>query len=153
MEQTTSQKLKITRKIYGIAGALTILAIPYFILLFGGNSDIETSQSYCPFKMLTGFPCPGCGITKSLVFFYEGDILKSLYYHLFGPLVVFACVAAIVVLILEIITKKEYFQQLIFSKNLAYILGISLAVYHLVRIIYFISSHSLDEILMESIWK
>ena len=46
------------------------------------NRHIETEQSLCPFKLLTGFPCPGCGITKSMIFLYEGDFLKSIYYSL-----------------------------------------------------------------------
>ena len=73
-------KIKRIRKLYGIVGALAILAIPYFIMIQSENNNIETAQSLCPFKMLTGFPCPGCGITKSLIFFYEGDFLKSIYY-------------------------------------------------------------------------
>ena len=76
-----------------------------------GNKDnhLETAQSFCPFKMLTGFPCPGCGITKSLVYFYEGDIYKSLYYHILGPFVIFFCIITIVVLATELITKKRIF--------------------------------------------
>ena len=120
-----------------------------------GNKDnhLETAQSFCPFKMLTGFPCPGCGITKSLVYFYEGDIYKSLYYHILGPFVIFFCIITIVVLATELITKKEYFNSLFFNKKLAYGLGILLATYHFIRIIYFIKNNSIDEILKQSIWK
>ena len=74
----TSKNPKQIRKILGIAGALLTLVIPYFIMLQNDNRHIETEQSLCPFKLLTGFPCPGCGITKSLVFLYEGDFFKSI---------------------------------------------------------------------------
>jgi hypothetical protein len=114
---------------------------------------IETDQSICPFKMITGFPCPGCGITKSLVFLYEGDFVKSIYYHLFGPLIFLFSIAAILVLSLELATKKEYFQNILFNKKLAYILGSTLAVYHVIRLILFISANNIDEILRQSIWK
>ncbi|MBL0258363.1 MAG: DUF2752 domain-containing protein [Bacteroidetes bacterium] len=73
----------INKKIIGISGALLALLIPAIILLL--NPHLEGDQSLCPFKMLTGFPCPGCGLTKSMVFFYEGDWNKSLSYHIFGP--------------------------------------------------------------------
>lgn len=122
-------------------------------MMVNSIGHIETDQSICPFKMLTGFPCPGCGITKSLVFLYAGDFVKSIYYHLFGPITFLSCIAAIFVLSLELITKKEYFQNILFNKKIAYVLGSTLAVYHIIRLILFISTNNIDAILRESIWK
>lgn len=120
---------------------------------FNTNNHLETDQSFCPFKMLTGFPCPGCGITKSLVYFYEGDLEKSLYYHILGPFVIVFCVVTILVLSAELITKKEYFNNLLYNKKMAYFLGYSLGTYHLIRLFFFIKNNSLDSILEQSIWK
>lgn len=145
--------IKSKRKIYGIIGAFITLMVPFFLVFFNQNTHLETEQSLCPLKMLTGFPCPGCGITKSLVYFYEGDFQKSLYYNLFGPLVIAFCVATIAVLTTELITKKEYFKELLFNKKLAYGLAIFLASYHFIRIIYFINNNSIDDILRQSIWR
>ena len=144
---------RIKRKIYGIIGALITLVIPYVLLLNNSNHHLETDQSYCPFKMLTGFPCPGCGITKSLVYFYEGDIYKSLSYHIFGPLVIGFSVLTIAVLTTEIITQKEYFTKWMYNKKLAYALGIFLAVYHLIRLGFFIYNNSWSSIAHQSIWQ
>ena len=141
------------RKLYGIIGAILTLMVPFFLLFFNQSDHLETDQSLCPLKMLSGFPCPGCGITKSMVYFYEGDLIKSLYYHILGPFVIAFCVVIIVVLTVELITKKEYFTQLLYSKKLAYGLAIFLASYHFIRIIYFINNNSLDDILRQSIWK
>jgi hypothetical protein len=144
---------KIQLKIYGIIGALITLMIPFFLMFFNQDNHLETDQSLCPLKMLTGFPCPSCGITKSLVYFYEGDIQKSLYYHILGPLVIAFCITTIMVLSTELITKKEYFNNLLFNKKLVYGLGIFFASYYLIRIIYFIKNNSIDTILQQSIWK
>lgn len=144
---------KSKRKIYGNIGALITLMVPFFLIFFDQHTHLETDQSLCPLKMLTGFPCPGCGITKSLVSFYEGDLQKSLYYNIFGPLVIVFCVATIVVLSLELITKKEYFTDLLSNRKLAYGLAIFLASYHFIRIIYFINDNSIDDILRQSIWR
>ena len=141
------------RKIFGIIGALITLMVPFFLVLFNQSNHLESDQSLCPLKMLSGFPCPGCGITKSMVYFYEGDLQKSLYYHILGPFVLAFCVATIAVLSTELITKKEYFTRLLFSKKLAYSLAIFLAIYHFVRIVYFINTNSIDDILRESIWR
>lgn len=145
--------IKSKRKIYGIIGALLTLMIPFFLLFFNQSDHLETDQSLCPLKMLTGFSCPGCGITKSLVYFYEGDIYKSVYYHILGPFVIGFCIVTIAVLSTELITKKEYFNQLLFNKKLAYGLAIFLATYHFIRIIYFIKNNSFDDIVKQSIWR
>jgi hypothetical protein len=129
-----------------------MLAIPYLIMLTS-HEHIETEQSLCPFKMVSGFPCPGCGITKSIIFFYEGDLYKSLSYHILGPLVPLASLAAIVVLSAELMTKKTYFSSVIYSQKLAYVLAFLLGIYHFIRLIIFVSSHSIQQILQESIWQ
>lgn len=144
---------KSKRKIYGIIGAFITLIFPFFLLFFNHDNHLETAQSLCPFKMLTGFPCPGCGITKSMVYFYEGEVLKSVYYHILGPIVIAFCVLTIVILTTELITKKDYFNKLFFNKKLGYGLGVFLAAYHFIRIIYFIKNNSIDEILHQSIWR
>ncbi|MEI9955079.1 MAG: DUF2752 domain-containing protein [Ferruginibacter sp.] len=144
---------KQRRKIYGIIGAIITLIVPYFLLLNNSNHHLETDQSFCPFKMLTGFPCPGCGITKSLVYFYGGDIYKSLSYHILGPFVIMFCVLTIAVLTIELITKKEYFNKWLYNKKLAYVLGAFLAIYHTVRLVYFVHDNSLHSILQQSIWQ
>ncbi len=141
------------RKIYGIIGAIITLIVPFFLMLFNSDNHLETDQSLCPFKMLTGLPCPGCGITKSMVYCYGGDWQKSLHYHLLGPLVIVFCVLTIVVLTTELITKKEYFNTLLFNKKIAVGLAVFLGTYHLIRIIYFVKNNSIDAILHQSIWK
>ncbi|WP_442787161.1 DUF2752 domain-containing protein [Flavobacterium suncheonense] len=140
-------------KVYGIIGAALTLMIPFFLMLNNQGHHLDTDQSLCPFKMLTGFPCPGCGITKSLVYLYEGDVWKSLEYHLFGLFTFFSCLMAILVLSAEIITRKEYFNNYLYSKRVAYVLAAALMTYHVVRLVYFVSSHDWDAILKESIWK
>lgn len=140
------------RKIYGIIGAAITLIVPFFLMLHNHNDHLETDQSLCPFKMLTGFPCPGCGITKSLVYFYQGDLYKSIFYHILGPFVIAFCAVTIVVLTTELITKKEYFNALLYNRKLAYGLAIFLGVYHLIRLILFVRNNSFDDILHQSIW-
>jgi hypothetical protein len=122
-------------------------------MLNDSDDHLKNSQSLCPFKLLTGFPCPSCGITKSIVYFYEGNLVKSISYHILGPLVVFFCLVIIVLFSVELITKKDYFKSYLYSKKLAYVLAIFLGIYHIIRLIYFINQHSLQEILKESIWK
>jgi hypothetical protein len=40
----------------------------------------------CTFKNLTGLPCPGCGLVRSMVAAMHGDAVMSLSYHRLGLL-------------------------------------------------------------------
>lgn len=64
--------------------ALAILVAPWVLYIF--NADIETGRSICPTWNLFGVMCPGCGMTRSLVVLYQGRLLDSFSYNLFGPL-------------------------------------------------------------------
>lgn len=130
-----------------------VLIIPLFIS-YTNHSTLESDQSFCPFKMLSGFPCPGCGITKSMVFFYEGDIYKSFYYHLFGPFVLLICVFLLFKFTVEFF-KKQTVLEISYKnkKKIAFILATFLIIYHTIRIIYFIHNNSYQSILKESIWQ
>lgn len=117
------------------------------------ENQLETAQSLCPLKMLTGFPCPGCGITKSLVYLYEGDLWRSLTFHIFGPFVILFSLITVILLSTELITEKEYFNTYIYNRKIAYFLAFVLVIYHITRLLYFIKTNDLDSILNQSIWK
>lgn len=63
-------------------------------------ATIANGPVICPFRLLTGLPCPGCGLTRSWVFAVHGDIGASLSAHPFGlPLLGLVLVLAVVLLI------------------------------------------------------
>jgi Protein of unknown function (DUF2752) len=41
----------------------------------------------CPFRLLTGLPCPFCGMTRSLLALGRGDVAASVALHPLGPAV------------------------------------------------------------------
>ena len=60
-------------------------------------SWLTSGPSFCPFKVLTGLPCPGCGLTRSSVAFLHGDPTTSLFYHPLGaPIVIAAVVVGLI---------------------------------------------------------
>ena len=143
----------VLNRILGITGAVLTLVIPFVLWLQNSNHSLDKKQSFCPLKATTGFPCPSCGITKSIVYFYDGNLLKSLSFHLFGPLVVGFCFFLIILLLVEIKTKKVYFRNWFYSRKLAYYIAAFLIGYHTIRLIFFVQENSWDAIVQQSIWK
>lgn len=78
------------------------------------TSWLESHQFPCPFKLLTNFDCPGCGIQRSFVLLMKGDVPASFFmYPAFIPIILLFA-ALILHLILKIrngaiILKYMYF--------------------------------------------
>jgi len=69
-------------------------AVPIFFLIGAciPLAWLTSGPSLCPFKLLTGLPCPGCGMTRSVVALLHGDAVTSAYYHPLGVPMVMALV-------------------------------------------------------------
>ena len=77
---------------------LVVLTACFFILL--GSVLLTPSESAdgplhignlpvphtCIFKNLTGLPCPGCGLSRSMVEAAHGNLIQSFQYHRLGLL-------------------------------------------------------------------
>jgi hypothetical protein len=72
---------------YRLFVALALLAS-----LLVPTSVVEHGPVMCPFRLMTGIPCPSCGLTRSWVFFMHGDLAQSLHYHVFGWATLFVAV-------------------------------------------------------------
>ncbi|MDO4781759.1 MAG: DUF2752 domain-containing protein [Capnocytophaga felis] len=78
------------------------------ISFFTQKNDIELMV--CMSKHLTDIPCPSCGTTRSVVSFFEGNFVKSLYFNPLGIL------ASLFLLIVPIVLLYD----LLFCKTLLY---------------------------------
>lgn len=60
-------------------------------------AGIEHGPILCPFRAVTGLPCPGCGLTRSWVYGAHGEWAQSFSSHPFGlPLLIGLLVLAVV---------------------------------------------------------
>lgn len=50
----------------------------------GADGRIGGLPSVCPFYLLTGLPCPGCGLTRAFVCLGHGRLTESLHWHPLG---------------------------------------------------------------------
>ncbi len=90
-------------------GKLIVLCMELFIyVLFWLKIEAK-----CVFKSLFGIACPSCGMTRSWKLIMNGDILESFNYNVFAfPLFIFIMVMDVVI-IYDVIKKKNYFNMLI----------------------------------------
>ena len=74
--------MKRLRKGIGIFLEDLRIAIPA-ILVFGLYSLLANFflPRYCPFVLLTGLPCAGCGMTRAAILLFKGRIVESLVMH------------------------------------------------------------------------
>ncbi len=65
---------------------ITVAAILFVIaaILFYGIGDPESGKLYpkCPFFLLTGLECPGCGSQRAVHSILNGDIAGALHYNI-----------------------------------------------------------------------
>lgn len=73
------------REFWVIAGLVMALVIARLLPL-PQNGTIGGMPSLCPFRNITGLPCPGCGLTRSVVYSAHGQWQQAIAYHPFGPL-------------------------------------------------------------------
>ena len=62
---------------------------------------IEDGPVICPFRALTGLPCPGCGLTRSWVYAAHGWWQESFASNAFGMVLVAAILALAVVVVVR----------------------------------------------------
>ena len=85
----------------------------------------------CPFRQVTGVPCPTCFLTRSTCLALEGDLENSFKMHIFGP---FVALFLIIWSIKSIKTKKLF--PFLISEKFLLILIFSLLSYWILRMFY-----------------
>lgn len=81
-----------------IAGAVLLATVLFLLFCFLAATnviDIELLLTPCGFKQRHDLPCPACGMTTSVLYFFRGQILNSFYTQPAGALL--ACLLTITV--------------------------------------------------------
>ena len=98
---------------------------------------IEDGPVLCPFRALTGLPCPGCGLTRSWVYAAHGWWQESFASNAFGLLLVAAVLVLAVVVVTRRVrrTRPPNLDQLL-KHPVALGIGAIWLVYGIVRLVY-----------------
>lgn len=89
--------------------ALGILFIPFALLARANDGFTQGGAIPCLWRSLTGYPCPGCGLTRGFASITEFDLVQSIRYNpeaiLFTAIFILALLAPN-----QFISLKERFQ-------------------------------------------
>ena len=69
-------------KISAVAATLVITAIAAVALYTAIDPESSVFFPKCPFHMLTGLECPGCGSQRAIHSLLNGDIAAAIHYNL-----------------------------------------------------------------------
>jgi len=100
---------KIRQYPFNILIAIAAIIGGYSLLLFMDYGLDHEHITTCPFKLVTGKPCPGCGMGRATLALFSGDIPASLYYNILCiPFTLFVLLS-LVWLSRDLITGKNTF--------------------------------------------
>ncbi|MGM9971998.1 MAG: DUF2752 domain-containing protein [Anaeroplasmataceae bacterium] len=103
--------------------------IPLVILLVYIITTHLLFETSCPIKLITGLPCPGCGMTRAFISLLKLDIIKAFNYHALFIIVPF--IIFIFIFQERPIINKLFNSKILWSVVIALFIG-----YFIYRIIY-----------------
>jgi hypothetical protein len=88
-----------------------ILAIfcGYLALFSFDNLSFQNNIPHCVFKLVTGIPCPGCGMGRSTIELFSGNILNSFRYNILCFPFTLMIIISLFWMFADIVKKKETF--------------------------------------------
>lgn len=107
--------------------------IPAAIILYLYNPSTSLIFPPCPFKLLTGYYCPGCGSLRALHQLFHGNLIAALKLNSFMVL----CIPLMIYLILSEmkikIKGRRLFPRIVFSQSFYVILLTMIILYWILR--------------------
>ncbi len=115
-----------------VLGASAVLFASWFYAPWS-----QTGPVWCPLRLLTGIPCPSCGLTRSFCAAAHGDWRSAFGFHVIGPLLFVATATAIPICMLELARGRRFesAHRILFSSRVAWFEAGVFALYHVARLI------------------
>jgi hypothetical protein len=103
----------LDRAIYVGMGA-SLLAAPLL-----SPHAVDSGPVLCPFRRLTGLPCPGCGMTRSFVALGHGDVGSAFAFNRLGPLLMTVFVIAVVWKVVSLLSPRVEAPEVVIRRRSA----------------------------------
>lgn len=98
--------MKLTARQKNILSLLGLAGLFAFLLLFEQPTDYH-ADTICLFRIITGYPCPGCGIGRGMALLLHLQFYEALMMNPLAIPFTIGGIAAVPLLIYDIIKNKE----------------------------------------------
>lgn len=92
-------------KTYFLFSVLIILG--YLWIGISMNVGVDSKIIVCPIKAVTGFPCPSCGSTRSVLYLLEGNYWAAINSNPFGILILLILTITPSWLIYDLVNNRD----------------------------------------------
>src|SRR6476661_6052669 len=103
-----SSSPSVTRSTRGTPTATLAIAAAAALVLSATLSPADAAGGpvVCPFRLMTGLPCPGCGLTRAWVFIAHGHLGDALAANPFVLVTMPAAIALVLVVCLALVRRR-----------------------------------------------
>lgn len=109
---------------------LSVSGFLYLVYALFGPSDAPIHV--CIFKNITGYPCPSCGTTRSLIALFHGNFAEAIYNNPMGYVMALVILTVPLWVLRDVLTQKADFFifygkiEAFFTQRIPMLLGIGL---------------------------
>lgn len=114
-----------------LSGVSCVLVLPR--LIWDGGR-LAQKESLCPFLRLSGLPCPGCGLTKSIAVLYDGRLAESLNYNPLGVVIAACCAAVAACALFDVATGRRSLDRFLGARRIWQTVAVGYTAYYLFRV-------------------
>ena len=100
-------RIAIERTRYWLLAVPGVLLLAAHLLPAPQNGSLAGLPALCPLKTLSGWPCPGCGLTRSLVSCAHGDWAGAFAFHPLGAIFYFGLWGALALGVLQALQRNR----------------------------------------------
>ncbi|MFN8309384.1 MAG: DUF2752 domain-containing protein [Chitinophagales bacterium] len=100
----------MTRKLYGWLLAACVAGYVWLIYNFYQQHN-RPATDVCLIKRITGYACPSCGTTRSVMALFGGDFYAAFFINPFGFLVAGIMLMAPLWIVYDLVLKKDSLLQ------------------------------------------
>lgn len=95
-------------RLYITTGIVCFIGIIWLLLDYYASANV----TLCPVKLVTGYPCPSCGTTRSISALFNGQLKEAFMINPFGIVSSIIIMAVMLLMLLDLVTKRDYYHKL-----------------------------------------
>lgn len=92
-------------RLYITTGIVCFFGIVWLLLDYYAAANV----TLCPVKLVTGYPCPSCGTTRSISALFNGKIVDAFMINPLGIVSSIIIIGVLLLMLLDLLTKRDYY--------------------------------------------